>query len=432
MGGCLGIAESLCRSMHRVFCLACVLGFATPLMASARSFNSYREGFVPLASGENVFYRIHEGRPDVRPIVLLNGLTADLTHWEKTVRGLLASDATILTLDGLYQGRTLVEKVRKFTPSDYLTKWLVEPKLFPHLGAMKNGSLIPAVSIQRQADVLLEVLEKLEMHEPVNLAGLSYGAAWALVFATDHPEKVKDLVLISPAYLPVKGSEELIGKLVRQFRTNFFWLQVSDKDLISYLYRTIILTQSPMTEPTVLKWGPLQLVAAAEMTWGLANTYFDILLKKLEGSQVRVHQIQAGHDQYVDPAHLEWAWSHIPEGNRGTWTVIQGVEHKINESIGPLLGELITGLTQDQKTWQGKFSLTPRSGKLVDAQGTQVAQFQPSNVCEHLFLQPNVHPTGENHPVDRIQRWPLDHGQFWGSVDLQGSFSALSKYLRGL
>lgn len=53
---------------------------------------------------------------------------------------------------------------------------------------------------------LLELLQKLGIQPPVDLAGLSMGGAVATVFADRHPEMIGKLAVIAPAGFPIKES----------------------------------------------------------------------------------------------------------------------------------------------------------------------------------------------------------------------------------
>jgi pimeloyl-ACP methyl ester carboxylesterase len=59
---------------------------------------------------------------------------------------------------------------------------------------------------------LVELLEKLEIRDPVNLVGTSQGGSIAVYFTAAHPEKVKKLALLSPFIniLPMKAVISLI------------------------------------------------------------------------------------------------------------------------------------------------------------------------------------------------------------------------------
>jgi pimeloyl-ACP methyl ester carboxylesterase len=59
---------------------------------------------------------------------------------------------------------------------------------------------------------LVELLEKLEIRDPVNLVGTSQGGSIAVYFTAAHPEKVKKLALLSPFIniLPMKAVISMI------------------------------------------------------------------------------------------------------------------------------------------------------------------------------------------------------------------------------
>lgn len=79
----------------------------------------------------------------------------------------------------------------------------------------------PAVDYDKKLydDELLELLDALKIAEPINLVGYSMGGGIATVFAGTHPERVKQLVLMSPVgFIPEQSgmnsllSFPIIGK----------------------------------------------------------------------------------------------------------------------------------------------------------------------------------------------------------------------------
>lgn len=70
-----------------------------------------------------------------------------------------------------------------------------------HTPARVGSPVTVALNVRR----LSQTLDVLEVRQPVTLLGHSYGAAVALAFAAEWPERVRGLVLVSPTALPVRG-----------------------------------------------------------------------------------------------------------------------------------------------------------------------------------------------------------------------------------
>ena len=110
------------------------------------------------------------GRPTV---VLLHGIAANSTSWWPLFWGLRRSAGRILAVDNLGHG------------------WSERPAV------LEPEALVTAVE---------EVLRR-ELAEPAIIMGNSLGGALALHFAAAHPERVKNLLLVSPAGAPWTQAE---------------------------------------------------------------------------------------------------------------------------------------------------------------------------------------------------------------------------------
>jgi pimeloyl-ACP methyl ester carboxylesterase len=122
--------------------------------------------FVRLADGV-VHYQL-AGPPSEHTVVLVHGFSVPYFIWDPTFDALVASGMRVLRYD-LY-GRGWSDR--------------------------------PAVAYD--ADLfdcqLRELLDALGIHDPIDLAGLSMGGAVAVRFADRHPERVRSLALVDPAY----------------------------------------------------------------------------------------------------------------------------------------------------------------------------------------------------------------------------------------
>ncbi|SHJ41697.1 Pimeloyl-ACP methyl ester carboxylesterase [Desulfatibacillum alkenivorans DSM 16219] len=168
--------------MHRylivavlAFCFGCAS--TTPLDNSARS--SAPGSFVQLSQGM-VHYSL-DGPEDGEAVVLVHGFSTPMFIWERTVPALTDAGFRVLTYD-LY-GRGYSDR-----PDVKYNEELFDSQLE-------------------------ELLEALDIQEPVNLLGLSMGGAIVTIFTARHPEKVRRTGMIAPAGFPVKIP--FTAKLVR-------------------------------------------------------------------------------------------------------------------------------------------------------------------------------------------------------------------------
>lgn len=66
---------------------------------------------------------------------------------------------------------------------------------------LENRPLPSDYSVKTESNALAATLESLEYREPVDVVAWSYGAFTSLIFALDHPERIRTLTLIEPPAL---------------------------------------------------------------------------------------------------------------------------------------------------------------------------------------------------------------------------------------
>ena len=126
--------------------------------------------FVHLSDGQ-VHYQL-TGPTDGRTVVLVHGLATPSFIWDKNVSALVAAGFRVLRYDHFGRGFSDRPKIR------------YDRDLY-----------------DRQ---LLELLQRLDIEQPVDVVGLSMGGAVAVVFTDRHPEWVNRLCLLAPAGMPLK------------------------------------------------------------------------------------------------------------------------------------------------------------------------------------------------------------------------------------
>lgn len=123
------------------------------------------------------------GPRDAQPLVLIHGLSGQLQHFTYALADALAQDYRVIAVDRPgcgYSTRT----------SDAMAR------------------------LPEQAKTLLDVLDKLQVQQPV-LVGHSLGGAVSLAMALQAPEKIRGLALLAPLTHPSKqGAEAFKGLIV--------------------------------------------------------------------------------------------------------------------------------------------------------------------------------------------------------------------------
>jgi pimeloyl-ACP methyl ester carboxylesterase len=160
-------------AMQRLFILFALLLCAgcsstVPLDDQARA--AAPGDFVQLSQGQ-VHYQL-EGPHTGETVVLVHGGSVPMFTWERTVPALTRAGFRVLSYD-LY-GRGYTDRPDVAYDEDLFDTQLVE------------------------------LLDALDIREPVHLVGLSMGGAIATIFTARHPAKVRRLGLIAPGGFPVK------------------------------------------------------------------------------------------------------------------------------------------------------------------------------------------------------------------------------------
>ena len=128
--------------------------------------------FVALTEGIT-HYEI-DGPPSQTVTVLVPGFSVPYFIWDPTFRGLVSAGLRVLRYDLFGRGY-----------SD-------RPDIAYNQDCFEQQ--------------LVDLLNTLDIEKPINLIGLSMGGAIAVGFADKHPERVRKLVLINPAGMPMKQS----------------------------------------------------------------------------------------------------------------------------------------------------------------------------------------------------------------------------------
>lgn len=173
-------------------------------------------------------------------------------------------------------------------------------------------------SIEIQAKALLPVFELNHSDQKVIVLGRSYGAPIAAKIASLVPEKVKELIMVSPVIDPEKEK--------------FYWFS---------------------------KWGRnaiVQLFLPGEFNTATAEKYSHANeLKKLlpvwQSLNVPTTVIQGGHDWIADPSNIDFAKKHI-KSKHAQYIFLYDAGHMITYTHASMIKEMIlrSRLFQDKIT----------------------------------------------------------------------------------
>jgi pimeloyl-ACP methyl ester carboxylesterase len=162
-------------------------------------------------------------------------------------------------------------------------------------------------SIATQANALLPVFKLNKSSEKVTILGRSYGAPIAAKLASLVPEKVKELIMVSPVIDPEKEK--------------FYWFS---------------------------KWGRnsfIQLFLPGEFNTATAEKYsHSEELKKLlpvwHNLQIPTTVIQGGNDWIADPSNIEFAKKHI-RSKRAQYIFLYNAGHMITYTHLAMIKEML-------------------------------------------------------------------------------------------
>ena len=138
-------------------------------------------GFTDVAEGSvSLFTQVEPGTdPDAPIFVLLNGLTQDMDMWDTTIPYLQKKGATVVTIDGALQGRSMIKRLEE-NSLPHGAPCCSRPSFFV-VADWDKPPIFPATTVEEQATYLKEVLEaRRDPTKPVVLLGLSYGGGEAL------------------------------------------------------------------------------------------------------------------------------------------------------------------------------------------------------------------------------------------------------------
>lgn len=283
-----------------------LIGLSICLSSVGFSAEHRTTGFVKIRNNRSLFVDYIAGDSNEPILVMLNGLTYDLTNFDKMIPPMVGHGYGILRYDPWGMGQTL----------------------------LANGMPHEDIPIEGQAQDLKDLLKALRINKKVTLMGLSYGSGIALRFASTFPNLVDQLILMSPFVSPRNSApsnqDEIIKAQIQWLRTFQPWNTSSDEDLYNYFLHQLIYETYPATEPSVLS-NPYKLEATFRLVQGIRKFFTDDITESLPDASV--HMMVANQDQYVPRQMYDDFWSRLDDSKKLSRININGSEHKMPEAI---------------------------------------------------------------------------------------------------
>jgi pimeloyl-ACP methyl ester carboxylesterase len=279
--------------------VACV---ATIAMAQS---GVHQTGFVQIRPDRVLNVDYYPAAPGQPTLVLLNGLTYDLTNFDPMMPHLLGNGYGILRYDPFGMGQTLV-----------------------HYGAVTQP-----IPIESQVEDLHELLTVLNLNQ-VYLSGLSYGGGLALKFAATWPANVKEMILMSSFVSPRDNvpnpQDEIVQAEIKAARLANPLNPMTDDQLYDFYFRQLVYETYPTAEPEVLE-NPYKLEATFRLADGIRKFITDDFIQYWP--QHSIHMMDGDQDQYI-PAQMPLDfWNGLQPGQRLSKININNSTHKMPEVI---------------------------------------------------------------------------------------------------
>ncbi len=392
------------------------------------------EGFFKVSETRKLYAKVYRGNPELPAIVSINGLTQDTDHWVTNVEELLKTGRTLVFYDTEYQGRTLENFVdRNNLWSQLHSRPVVEPLSWLKSFYSNVEPMLPPVSIEQDSRDLRTLLRRLGIQK-ASIAGLSFGGAVAIQYASDYPHLIEQIFAEAPYTEPQAEQDLLIRYLMGAVKRTFPLIRWNDDDLYDLIFRGIVFSTYHQAEPTILKWGPFQIFGVAEKARGVRHMNTAVLAQRFPKRSFNL--IMAGLDAYIQrDVHMRF-WESVPKESRSSIAVIEGVEHKMNESVGPFLGAWVRTVLEGKnqvrsgKAWQG----FPEKGVMQTLDGKIKIAMPQVSPCENA-LRP-ILPNTPNLAVDRIARSQSENlfGWFRSFMppQMRETYDKTTKFWRGL
>ena len=220
-------------------------------------------GFLSLDTGRELYVEHIAAEPQHPTLVLVNGLTHDLSSWKKLVASYKRKGDGIVRIDLYGQGKSLLH---------YAPIWTT-------------------ISYGSQVEDIAAVLRALEVYTKVDIAGLSYGGALAIAFGAAFPHKINSVIAMAPYVKPLESQDQWIKQLVQITRMYYPNHPASDEQLYDYFLAGMVYAVYWILEPVLLE-NPYKLAATFRMAQGIRH--FDAIEAVQHLPKNSLHLVVAG------------------------------------------------------------------------------------------------------------------------------------------
>lgn len=277
---------------------------------------------------------ISRGKSTGSTFVLVNGLIYDFNRWDR------------LTAELTKHGHSVVRYSFSAQPESLrLLKNNEQPAFFA------NGLELGALSFELES-----VLEALNVKEKVQLVGLSYGASVAAEFAKQNPEKIENLIMMSPLVIPLENYEPQ-GRNLRVWLNSIRFWENAPCDFYKYVnpwlcsakdfwydsfYRSIyepylsnrVKNTPEDIDPAIFKKSVFHLVRAVR----------DFDLRSYGRDLSNVHFLVGKEDEPELKSDQEEAWREISRQQQRSFIVFRGVHHAIPDESPTVAGQILNAI----------------------------------------------------------------------------------------
>lgn len=210
-------------------------------LAQAQVAVDQGDQFVNLKNGHKLFVDYtHAQKKGMPTFVFVNGLTYSTKDYASVAEYLKRAGYGVLLYDAFGMGKTLLENPLPTAPIDYVD----------------------------QINELDELLVKMNVPQPYNLVGLSYGGGILIGYSTRYPKKVHKLFVMSPYTEVIENSKNIILKQIEWTKIFFPFNTATDEELAEFYTRLFAYQNYPIAEPTVLE-NPYKIEGVIRMTQGI-------------------------------------------------------------------------------------------------------------------------------------------------------------------
>jgi pimeloyl-ACP methyl ester carboxylesterase len=258
----------------------------------AINYETDKAGLVSISSIINqqaFFYLERKPEANSETVVLLHGFSADKSNWLRFVQALPAN-FHVMALDLMGHGAHHID-------------------LDKHYG------------IEQQVDYLQSFLES-HVQQPVHLVGNSMGGAIASLYASRFPERVRSLMLISPA-----GVHDVPSEMDKQLNNNHNPLIASSLDGF-YEVVDFVMEEPPFIPQALLKVQAEKAVARYELNQKIFADIRQDMHRNLGSAFADIKAptliLWGQQDRVIHPANIERYASLIPSASA---RLLEGIGH---------------------------------------------------------------------------------------------------------